>query len=210
MAINFTYSFSPATTIVSNEMNTDLTDLRDAIRAAHHQDADGTKIVNADISSSAAIAESKVNFNTSSGHDHDGSDSKRLTGLNSTHFSSLSAASLTTADWDVLFSGGDPVHSHASTAEGGSLDSRYLRSDTSDTFNGNLDITGYVYSVRNRVTGASGGGYMEFREQSTGPSTPGTDYVKVWFDGSGNIWFTKDDGTNARINLSTGVITGYS
>jgi hypothetical protein len=40
--------------------------------------ADGT-IVNADINASAAIAESKVAFNTTSGHDHDGTDSKAIT-----------------------------------------------------------------------------------------------------------------------------------
>lgn len=165
MAINFTYSFSPATTIVSSEVNTNFTDLRSAIRGAHHQDSDGTKIVNADISSSAAIAYSKLNL----------------------------ANSIDAGDLDVT-----------------SVATKFLRSDASDTFTGNLDITGYSYSVRNRVTGAGGAGYMEYREQSTGPSTPPTDYVKVWFDGAGNIWFTKDDGTNARINLSTGVITGYS
>jgi len=36
-------------------------------------------ITNDNISSSAAIAESKVSFNTSTGHDHDGTDSKKIT-----------------------------------------------------------------------------------------------------------------------------------
>ena len=37
-------------------------------------------ITNAQINASAAIAESKLSFDTSSGHDHDGTDSKRVSG----------------------------------------------------------------------------------------------------------------------------------
>ncbi len=39
-------------------------------------------------------------------------------------------------DWDTCWT--DAVHSHASSAEGGSLDARYLRSDTSDSMSGTL------------------------------------------------------------------------
>lgn len=65
MAIDVTYSFSPLTTILSAEVNQNFQDLRDSIRAAHHQDVDGTKIVNADVDAAAAIAYSKLNLATS-------------------------------------------------------------------------------------------------------------------------------------------------
>jgi hypothetical protein len=38
-------------------------------------------ITNANINASAAIAESKIAFDTSTGHDHDGSNSKRVAGI---------------------------------------------------------------------------------------------------------------------------------
>jgi len=60
MSIDVTYSFSPLTRILSAEVNTNYTDLRDAIRAAHHSDGDGTTLVNADIAAGAAIAFSKL------------------------------------------------------------------------------------------------------------------------------------------------------
>lgn len=65
MPIAVTYTFSPLTLILSAEVNQNFLDVRDAIRAAHHQDADGTKIVNADVSASAAIVYSKLNLATS-------------------------------------------------------------------------------------------------------------------------------------------------
>lgn len=47
-------------------------------------------------------------LNTTGGHDHDGTDSKKLSGINSTHFTSLSGANLTSLDADELSSGTIP------------------------------------------------------------------------------------------------------
>ena len=45
---------------------------------------------------------------TTGGHDHDGTDSKKLTGLTSTHFDSLSGANLTSLNANELSSGTVP------------------------------------------------------------------------------------------------------
>jgi hypothetical protein len=192
-------------------------------------------IRNADIYSSAGIVESKITFNTSTGHDHNGTTSKRIPAISSTYFTSLSGANLTSLrgsqvtgldwdtcwtdavhthsssgeggllDWDTCWS--DAVHSHASSGEGGTL-SGYL-SSTGDTMSGNYDCTGYLYAVRSRVTGTAGGGYTELREQSSTPSTPGSGYVKVYVNGSDDLVFRRDDGKSASLNLTAGTITTW-
>lgn len=81
-------------------------------------------IKNTDIATDAAIAESKIAFSTS-GHAHTGG-----TGGSKLVFGSC-------------FS--DPVHTHATDAQGGSLDSRYLRSNADDQMNGSLTVTGDIY-----------------------------------------------------------------
>lgn len=252
MSISFTYTFSPTAVIYSAEHNTNNTDLRNAIRSAHHQDADGTLLVNADISgsaeiaysklnltntilnadinSSANIAESKINFNTTSGHDHDGSDSKKIPAISSTYFGNLSGANLTSLagaqvtglDWDNCWS--DAVHSHASSGEGGNLDWDTCWSDAvhshgsageggtlSGYFSttGDNTTTGYIYAARFRTTATAGGGYYELKNQSSTPSTPGSGLVKMFTDGSDNLVFRRDDGQSASINLSTGSITTW-
>ena len=65
------FSFSPTTVAKSAEVNQNFDDAINAIRAAHHSDADGTEIVNADIAAGAAINESKLLF-SGSGHRHEG------------------------------------------------------------------------------------------------------------------------------------------
>jgi len=62
-------TFASGDTIIASEVNDDL----DTIYA----DYSGS-ISNANIDASAAIAESKLSFNTSTGHDHDGTDSKAI------------------------------------------------------------------------------------------------------------------------------------
>ena len=62
-------TFASGNTIIASEVN----DNFDTIYA----DYNGS-IANANIGSSAAIAESKISFNTSTGHDHDGTDSKAI------------------------------------------------------------------------------------------------------------------------------------
>lgn len=61
--------FTAGSTIVASEVN----DNFDTI----YNDYNGS-ISNANIDASAAIAESKISFNTSTGHDHDGTDSKAI------------------------------------------------------------------------------------------------------------------------------------
>lgn len=87
------------------------------------------------------ISESKIAFNITTGHKHDGAGSRKLdwdevwSDAVHTHASNAEGGQL---DWDSCWL--DAVHSHATDAEGGSLDSRYLRSDTSDTMSGTLTV----------------------------------------------------------------------
>jgi len=60
MSIDVTYTFVAMTIARASEVNQNFTDLRDSIRGAHHQDADGTKLVNADLDGAAAVAYSKL------------------------------------------------------------------------------------------------------------------------------------------------------
>lgn len=74
---------------------TQYNNLRADVFGAHHQDAEGTKIVNADINAAAAIVESKISFDTSSGHNHDGVNSRLLSGLTKLGETVLSGAGTT-------------------------------------------------------------------------------------------------------------------
>jgi hypothetical protein len=65
MAIDVTYTFVAMTIARASEVNQNFTDLRDSIRGAHHQDADGTKLVNADLDASAAVVYSKLSLSDS-------------------------------------------------------------------------------------------------------------------------------------------------
>lgn len=65
MSIDITYTFVAMTIARASEVNQNFTDLRDSIRGAHHQDADGTKLVNADLDASAAVVYSKLSLSNS-------------------------------------------------------------------------------------------------------------------------------------------------
>lgn len=62
-------TFSPGATIVAAEHNSNFDTLYDEFNGS---------ISNANISNTAGIAESKLDFDTTSGHDHDGTDSKKV------------------------------------------------------------------------------------------------------------------------------------
>jgi hypothetical protein len=176
MAINFTYTFSAATVISSSEVNQNNIDLRTAIRGAHHRDADGTLIANADVSASAAIVESKIAFHTSTGHKHDGSGSRRLT-------------------WGEVWA--NAVHDHTNNANGGSLDARYLRSNADD------ESSGRIAALRYSITGTGGNGYISVKKQSSNPSPPGSSAdIHMYMDGNDNLKFRRSNGNSATVTLS--------
>ena len=57
--LQVTNIFAPNTIADANEVNVDNDDLVDYINSAHHQDADGTLLVNADIAAAAGIVATK-------------------------------------------------------------------------------------------------------------------------------------------------------
>lgn len=133
MAIDVTYTFTPMTIIASSEVNQNFTDLRDSLRGAHHQDADGTLLVNADVDAAAAIAYSKLNLSSSivdadinasaaiqeskilfdgtSGHDHSGGTSGKA--IDPSDLDGVSA-NVTATNLNTLTGAGDAsaLHTH--------------------------------------------------------------------------------------------------
>ena len=80
-------------------------------------------------------------FNTSSGHGHDGSDSKAIT------------AGITGQDWDTIWT--DAVHSHASDAEGSQLDWDDIWTDAVHSHASNAEggtVTAHASTIAESIT----------------------------------------------------------
>ena len=101
------------------------------------------------------------NFDTATGHDHDGNDSKKLdwdscwADAVHNHTTNAEGGTITVSnlDWDTCWS--DAVHSHASDAEGGEL--TLAIADTSDLNNSSDNITIAKVTVATASSVATGG-----------------------------------------------------
>lgn len=68
-----------------------------------------------------------------------------------------------------------------------------------------LTVDGYI-----RITDTDGDGYIDSANQSSNPSTPGSDRVKIYTDGSDNLKFRKSNGDTAYIDLTGGTISTWA
>lgn len=212
MAINFTYTFSPTTTIASSEVNTNNEDWRTAVRGAHHRDADGTAITNADISASAAIAYSKLSLSNSIVN-NDISSSAAIGYLKLDLYQGIVNNDISPSAAIAV----SKISGLGSLATLSSVSDAYITSVaaskiTTGTMTGDFAATGTIISTGGSVSakGTAGAGYFEAEEQSVNPSTGGSGKDRMYFDGSGNLKFRRDDGKIATLNLVSGSINAYA
>lgn len=98
-------------------------------------------------------------FNTSSGHDHDGSDSAQLdwdlvwSDASHDHSSAAEGGATLNLDWDDVWS--DAVHSHASDAEGGTVTAH--ASTVAESITAALIGTGSALTSRALIVDGDGG-----------------------------------------------------
>ena len=183
---------------------------------------DITRQINTNTTAATAATGSIVtlygNFDTSTGHDHDGNDSKKLdwdscwADAVHNHTTNAEGGTITVSnlDWDTCWS--DAVHSHASDAEGGIL----TISDTSDLQNNVDNISDTATIIATATDVATGGNNTLII--ATGViywDTPGDGmYVLIYRDddvlnsaGQGGIQFLKPiDGNNSNGPFSIALV----